>query len=168
MVSLSGRFWIEVNQRLNDPLALIIDIMVSDDDAPMEIWHGNTDSLSNKKNSFCSFAVFGGTIARKAGGRSLKMIYVKEISNIIENWKNIEYKLVIHSYLLSIIICDLYSLCSLMSSTITMITVNLFPVVHVNLSRIVTFNFVPEPLLQTWFLCFPSLLHLSLSTCTFT
>lgn len=66
VVSLSGRFWTKVNQRLNNPLALIIDIMVSDDDAPMEIWHGNTDSLSNKRNSLCPFAVFGGTVARKA------------------------------------------------------------------------------------------------------
>lgn len=63
-----------MNRRLDDPLALIINIMVSDEDAPMEIWHVNNDCLSNKKNSFCPFAVLGGTSARRAGGRSLKMI----------------------------------------------------------------------------------------------
>lgn len=43
VVNLSGRFWTKVNRRLDDPLALIINIMVSDEDAPMEIWHVNTD-----------------------------------------------------------------------------------------------------------------------------
>lgn len=52
VVSLSGRFWTKVNRRLDDPLALIINIMVSDEDAPMEIWHVNTDCLSHKKTSF--------------------------------------------------------------------------------------------------------------------
>lgn len=49
VVSLSGRFWTKVNRRLDDPPALIVDIMVSDEDAPMEIWHVNNDCLSNKK-----------------------------------------------------------------------------------------------------------------------
>lgn len=46
---LSRRFWTKVNRRLDDRLALIVNIMVSDEDAPMEIWHMNTDSWSNKK-----------------------------------------------------------------------------------------------------------------------
>lgn len=41
---LSGRFWTKVNRRLDDRPALIIDIMVADEDDPMEIWHVNTDS----------------------------------------------------------------------------------------------------------------------------
>lgn len=49
VVCLSGRFWTKVNRRLADQLALIINIMVSDEDAPMEIWHVNADSRSNKK-----------------------------------------------------------------------------------------------------------------------
>ena len=49
MVNLSGRFWTKVNRRLDDPLALIINIMVSDEDAPMEIWHVNADRRSNKE-----------------------------------------------------------------------------------------------------------------------
>lgn len=44
VVNLSGRFWTKVNRRLDDGLALIINIMVSDEDAPMEIWHVDTDS----------------------------------------------------------------------------------------------------------------------------
>lgn len=41
---LCGRFWTKVNWRLDDRLTLIINIMVSDEDVPMEIWHVNTDS----------------------------------------------------------------------------------------------------------------------------
>ena len=48
-VNLSGRFWTKVNRRLDDRLALIVNIMVSDEDAPMEIWHVDADSRSNKK-----------------------------------------------------------------------------------------------------------------------
>lgn len=46
---LSGRFWTKVNRRLDDSPAHIVSIMVSDEDAPMEIWHVNTDSWGYKK-----------------------------------------------------------------------------------------------------------------------
>ena len=36
-VCLSRRFWNKVNRRLDDRLVPIINIMVSDEDAPMEI-----------------------------------------------------------------------------------------------------------------------------------
>ena len=41
---LSGRFWTKVNRRLDDELTLIVNLMVSDEDTPMEIWHVNTDT----------------------------------------------------------------------------------------------------------------------------
>lgn len=41
-----------MNRRLDDPLTLIINIMVSDEDTPMEIWHVNNDCLSHKKTAF--------------------------------------------------------------------------------------------------------------------
>lgn len=44
VVCLSGRFWTKVNRRLDDRPALIINIMVSDEDAPVEIWHVDADS----------------------------------------------------------------------------------------------------------------------------
>lgn len=52
---LSGRFWTKVNRRLDNRLVLIVDKRVSDEDAPMEIWHVNADSWRNKKQLFFSW-----------------------------------------------------------------------------------------------------------------
>ncbi len=74
-VSLSGRFWTKVNRRLDDPLALIVNIMVSGEDAPMEIWRV-TQITEVIKSSFCPGTCRGegGTHARRAGRCSQKEI----------------------------------------------------------------------------------------------
>lgn len=46
---LSGRFWTEVNRRLDERLVLIVSVMVPDEDASMEIWHVRADGWTNKK-----------------------------------------------------------------------------------------------------------------------
>ncbi len=67
-VNLSGRFWTKVNRRLDDRLGLIVNVMVSGEDAPMEIWHV-TQITEVIKSSFypgiCRDE--GGTRAREAG-----------------------------------------------------------------------------------------------------
>lgn len=71
---------------LDNPPALIVSKMVSDEDAPMEIWRFNIHGLSNNnqggKNGLCPEKVWGATKGRCAGrctedNDTLLWIYLK-------------------------------------------------------------------------------------------
>lgn len=133
VVKLSGRFWTRVHRRLDDGPALIINIMVSDEDAPMEIWHENIDSWNNEKQLLFWHL--------QRGYRCQSNWRTKTIKMNESHWEGTEVLTMENVNLRSIVITyerKQRGLCSLVSSTIPIINQPIdSPSAHVNLRRAV-------------------------------